>query len=204
MISTASSPVPLPTVAAPQALLIVSLENLDVRYASQRAVEWLGLPADRLLGRSLLLSLPDIGQALTLAVAGGLSPFPAPLATLLVTLAATPDGNPLSIHAHRRDTDAILEFRVDEASPASVCAPIKRMTPPLADPLGMQRRLDEIRQDLVALRTRIPCEEAMLRGDDPILFWLWQAEAALAQLNLRFTDLVAAQRTPTGTSRRAP
>jgi hypothetical protein len=198
MITAASArPSPAMPDTAPQALLVVSLENFDVRYASHRAVEWLALPAERLLGRSLLLSLPQVGQALSLLVQAGLSPAPA----LLNVTMATPDGAALNLFAHRRDNEAIIEFRaVDDPVPA-----VGATRPGgLPDPVGFQRRLDELRQDLVAMRARIPCDEAMLRGDDPMLFWLWQAEAALAQLSRRYPDLVAIQRKPTGTFRRTP
>lgn len=202
--ATSARPSPAAPEANPQALLVVSLENFDVRYASQRAVEWLALPADRLFGRSLLLSLPQVGQALSLAVQAGLSPLPA----LLNVAMATPEGTSLHLYAQRRDNEVLIELRpVDEPAPGGpvpAAPPTGGSRTPVPDLVGFQRRLDELRQDLVAIRARIPCEEAMLRGDDPMLFWLWQAEAALAQLSKRFPDLVAIQRKSTGTFRRTP
>lgn len=202
--ATAPSPAPAPTAqsgATAQALLVVSLQNLDVRYASQRAVDCLGLPAGRLLGRSLLLSLPPLGQALTLAIAAGMSPMP----TRLNLVMADTDGTPLDTFVHQRDSEAIVEFRpADGARPAGAATPASdtatfRRSAQVPDPIRLQRRLDEMRQDLVALRSRIHCDERMLRGDDPLLFWLWQAEAALTQISQRANELVAVQR-PQGTS----
>lgn len=201
----ATSPPQLGT--TPQALLVVSLQNLDVRYASQRAVDCVGLPAGRLLGRSLLLSLPPLGQALTLVIAGGMSPQP----TRLNLVMADTDGTPLDTFVHQRDNEAVIEFRAadgpratGDGTPASGIAVVRTPSPPTTDPIRLQRRLDEVRQDLVALRSRIPCDEMMLRGNDPLLFWLWQAEAALAQISLRSNELVSAQRTHGKTSQRTP
>src|SRR5688572_13766786 len=190
------------TASAQQAVLVVSLGNLHVRYASPLAVEWLGLPADRLFGRSLILSLPNLGQALTLALSGGLSPLPTPLGVRI----SKSDGTRLTPYIHQVDADVIVEFQVDEehdsagrvrpahapsATPAGTGA---------ADPVGLQRRIDEMRQDLTALRMRVPCSEMMMRGDDPILFWLWQAEAALTQISRRFASFSAVARQKPATS----
>jgi hypothetical protein len=195
---------PVPTTldeARPQAALVVNHGNLDVRYASPRAVEWLALPADRLLGRSLLLSVPALGQALSLALAGGLGPEPVALHAPL----ATSEGMQVWAYAQQRDADILIELR-----PATSTAGGREATngttagATVPDAVGALRRLDEMRQDLAALRTRVPCDEAMLRGDDPILFWLWQAEAALAQVRERYPALMAAMRRPTGSWRRTP
>lgn len=197
MTTAAATPYATPeTASAHQAVLVVSLGNLHVRYASPLAIEWLGLPADRLFGRSLILSLPNLGQALTLALSGGLSPLPTPLGVRV----SRPDGTRLTPYIHQVDADVIVEFQVDEEHDSTGRArPVQTpsMTPAgtgAADPVGLQRRLDEMRQDLAALRTRVPCSEMMLRGDDPILFWLWQAEAALTQISRRFASFAAVSR----------
>lgn len=180
-----------------QALLVVNLQNLDVRYASQRAVDCVGLPAERLFGRSLLLSLPLLGQALTLAIAGGMSPQP----TRLNLAMADTDGTPLETFVHQRENEAVIEFRATDrprdtggGTPVSGTPGVRPVPATATDPIRLQRRLDEVRQDLVALRSRIPCDEMMLRGDDPLLFWLWQAEAALAHISLRAKELVGVHR----------
>lgn len=192
---SASEPLATPLdEARPQALLIVNQENLDVRYASPRAVEWLALPADRLLGRSLMLSVPPLGQPLSLALAGGLGPEPVALHAPM----ATAEGMQIQAYASLRESDIVIELRPAtsvQENPAPTAMP---------DAVGALRRLDEVRQDLAALRSRIPCDEAMLRGDDPILFWLWQAEAALAQVRERCPALMASMRRGTGTWRRSP
>src|SRR5688572_21167904 len=133
MITAASAhPTPVLPDPTPQALLVVSLENFDIRYASQRAVEWLAQPAERLLGRSLLLSLPQIGQALSLAVQAGLSPVPVQLNVVM----SNPDGVPLNIFTTRRDNDALIEFRVaDDPTPTATGTP-RPITP---DAVGLQR-----------------------------------------------------------------
>ena len=184
----ATAPQPVPESAAQQARLVVALENLHVRYATSLALAWLGMRADRLLGRSLMLSQPELGQALTLALAGGLSPLPAPLGVVVTR----PDGMRVTPLVHQVDADAIVEFQALAEEPAR------------PEPTGLQRRMDEMRQDLAALRRRVPCDEAMLRGDDPILFWLWQAEAALKEVERRLPTLQPTRRhTTTDVHRRA-
>lgn len=198
--------VPTPTIPVSvresqrKAVLVISLENFDVRYASPLAIEWLSLPADRLLGRSLMLSVPPLGQALTLAVSDGLSQS----ATTLGVTMATPEGHRLVVTAHRADMDAIIDFsptdvHAVDAEPTTLTPPTGK---PIPDAIGLQRRLEEMTQDLAALRARIPCSEGMLRGEDPVLFWLWQAEGALAQVSQRFAGLCATQRKTTGSYRR--
>lgn len=197
MISAAQPAPATATEARPQAVLIVDQQNLDVRYASPRAVAWLALPADRLLGRSLMLSVPELGQALTLALAGGLGPQ---AVALNATLAAS-DGTQVTAHAQQRDADILIELRPATSSLPAVARDASRALPEAVEAL---RRLDEVRQDLVALRARLPCDEQMLRGDDPILFWLWQAEAALTQVRERYPTLLGNVRKHTGAWRRTP
>ncbi len=98
--------VPAPSEPQPKAVLVVSLANFDVRHASPLAIAWLDFPLDRLLGRSLMLSLPLLGQALTLAVARGLSELPTPLGVSMVN----PDGARLMVSVHQVDADAIIDF----------------------------------------------------------------------------------------------
>ncbi len=145
----------------------------------------------------MLLSLPPLGQALTLVIAGGMSPQP----TRLNLVMADTDGTPLDTFVHQRENEAVIEFRAADGPRAtgggtltSGIARGRTALPPTTDPIPMLRRLDEVRQDLAALRSRIPCDEMMLRGDDPLLFWLWQAEAALAHITLRSHELVAVHR----------
>ncbi|HEX3134205.1 MAG TPA: hypothetical protein VHX44_11565 [Planctomycetota bacterium] len=205
MITAPASNIPR-TTPDPQrkAVLVVSLDNFDVRYASPLAVEWLGLPANRLLDRSLIFSQPPLSQALTLAVSSGLSPEPTPVGVTMTT----PRGQRLLVAAHRADNDAVIDFTLadEHAGDHGEAAEKSASTPPAGNPIpdgiGLQRRLDEMRQDLAALRARIPCSEAMQRGDDPMLFWLWQAEGALAEVSQRFAALCATQRKSTGTYRR--
>lgn len=94
-----------------KAVLVVSLANFDVRSASPLAIAWLDFPLDRLLGRSLMLSMPQLGQALTFAVAHGLSHRPIPLGVPL----ANPDGTRLAVHVHQVDADAIIDFSLVDA-----------------------------------------------------------------------------------------
>jgi hypothetical protein len=68
-----------PRIVHGPARLVVGLGDLSVTEASPTALAWLGLPRDRLVGRSLMLSCPELGQALTVAIAGGLGPTPSPL-----------------------------------------------------------------------------------------------------------------------------
>lgn len=200
---TAQAPAVDSTHEAPQrkAVLVVAADNFDIRYASPQAIEWIDLPADRLLGRSIMLSLPPLGQALTLAVSAGLSSEPEPLNVVM----ARPDGSPLVVRARRVDADIIIDF-TGLAGPDGGGRARGESIPPQAisatDPVALQRRMDEMKQDLAALRARIPSDETMLRGDDPILFWLWQAEAALTQVSRRFPEVCVTARKATDTYRR--
>jgi hypothetical protein len=87
------------------AVMKVSLVDLTVRHATPLAIAWMGLPAERLLNRSLLLSLPHLGQTLTVAISGGLGPARQPLPAAV----ATPTGEALTVYARRVDAEAILE-----------------------------------------------------------------------------------------------
>ena len=91
----------------PKAVLVVSLANFDVCHASPLAIAWLDYPLDRLLGRSLMLSVPLLGQALTLAVRG-LSQLPTPLNISMMN----PDGARLVVSVHQVDADAIIDFEI--------------------------------------------------------------------------------------------
>lgn len=98
--------VPAPPASQQKAVLIVALSNFAVRYASPLAITWLDYPIDRLLGRSLMLSVPLLGQALTLAVAHGLSQVPTPLGVTM----ADPVGAGLMVSVHQVDADAVIDF----------------------------------------------------------------------------------------------
>ena len=110
----------VPVAAEPErkAVLVVTLANFDVRYASPLAVAWLDYPIDRLLGRSLMLSVPPLGQALTLAVARGLSQLPTPLGVGM----ASPDGARLSVFVRQVDADAIIDFEIADGQGAQLGA----------------------------------------------------------------------------------
>jgi hypothetical protein len=96
----------------PKAVLVVSLANFDVRHATPLAIAWLDYPLDRLLGCSLMLSVPLLGQALTLAVARGLSQLPTPLSVSMMN----PDGARLLVSVRQVEADAIIDFAVADES----------------------------------------------------------------------------------------
>jgi len=107
----AANAIPSAPESQPKAVLVVSLASFDVLHASPLAIAWLDYPIDRLLGRSLMLSVPPLGQALTLAAAHGLSELPTPLGVSMVNS----DGARLMVYAHRVDADAIIDFEIAEA-----------------------------------------------------------------------------------------
>lgn len=170
------------------ARLTVSLINLDVREASVHAQEYLGLTADRLLGRSLLLSEPELGQALTRLLAAGLEPRRVPMNVQL----ATPDGEPLTAFVRQIGQDAIIELE-----PAGGHASANHVSGAVLH-AGLHQRLDELRRELGALGQRIPCSDDSLRGDDQFLLWLWQAEVALGRLSERCAAVEELRRHDTG------
>lgn len=115
----AARTVPSPPEPRRKAVLIVALSNFDVRYASPLAITWLDYPIDRLLGRSLMLSVPPLGQALTLAVAHGLSQLPTPLGVAMVN----PDGARLMVSVHQVGADAVIDFVLADGQDTSADAP---------------------------------------------------------------------------------
>lgn len=198
--STATAPAPVPANETTHGMLVVALANLDVRYASPQAVDWLGMSAERLLGRSLIISQPELGQALTRLIALGLGAQAVPLNVSLSTTA----GQTLVISCRQAGSDAVLDLHLarEPAKEADHGASGHTNDCEEREIGALQRRLDQMRQDLAALRRRVPCDEAMARGEDPILFWLWQAEAALAHLGKRCATLNGGRHRTTATFRR--
>ena len=113
-----SNTVPVAPEPERKAVLVVTLANFDVRYASPLAIAWLDYPIDRLLGRSLMLSVPPLGQALTLAVAHGLSRLPTPLGVGMTS----PDGARLLVSVRQVDADAIIDFEIADGQGAQLGA----------------------------------------------------------------------------------
>lgn len=164
------------------AVLVVNLADLTVRQATPTAIAWLGLPPNRLLGRSLLLSLPHLGQALAVTVSGGLRPLPEPLAVDV----AKPDHTCLSVYVRRLDSDAILEFHVADAHDPVGRARLDLTTlhdPALGDDaLARQQRLSALRDEISALRIVAETRARPLASETPLRAWLGQAETALTRL----------------------
>lgn len=168
-------------------VLIIDRQNLDVRHASPQAAVWLGLPTERLLGRSLLLSVPPLGQALTLAISAGLGPQPVALHAPLSTNGE--DGRAIMVtpHARQRDGDILIELRPTSTG----VQPTSHDLRSLQISMGSLSSFQTIRRQLADLRARIPWSDALARGDDPLLFLLWQAETSLAELAERYPALFA-------------
>ncbi len=164
------------------AVLVVGLTDLSVRRASSNAVAWLGLPKERLLERSLMLSLPHLGQALTVAIAGGLSPLPQPL----VTDVAKPDLTPLSVFVRRLEDEAIIDLQVPAADHAggrthSVPTHISPGEHP-EDAVAVRGRFTALRNELALLRALAEAHVTPTAEERHLHDWLWQAEVALTRM----------------------